>query len=402
MDIHRDEDTGMMHTHEISCLKPSPRIWQTLIVTLFLVVCVIQTPGAAENKTITCGVILPLSGHYEPMGTGLLQGIEIAAEETAKTGNTSGYQVILRIADDEGDPQKALSLFKEMQGAGIPVVIGSYTTTITLPMAKETLNSDTTLLISPRANGEELYGISPRFYQVNPPVRTLAEYVSDWLKYSSDRTTVIYVDDAYGRSVLEHIRTGLKRYSVQPAGSFPLREDTDYQDLAEKVVDSASDTVVIIIYDQRQIPVICNLSEAGFQGQVILTESSFMETLEKEIPGILSKFSLVTISSHANRVPGEHADQFVSSYGSRFGEDPSRTVAGYGYDSLMVVAEALRTMNCINETITADMIQKGLDESRYYGVTGPKDFDSRHAAGPAMDRWGFLNGTFELMTISLK
>ena len=61
-------------------------------------------------------------------GTVLLQGIELAADEINKSGEANGRKIDLRIADDQGDPQKALSHFKEMQADGIPVVIGSYST----------------------------------------------------------------------------------------------------------------------------------------------------------------------------------------------------------------------------------------------------------------------------------
>jgi len=134
---------------------------------------------------------------------------------------------------------------------------------------------------------------------------------------------------------------------------------------------------------------------------VILTESALMTTLEEEIPDELETFALFTISAYTNLVPGEHADWFVSSYQDRFGEDPSRTPAGYGYDSLMVIADAVRTIPCINGAVTPDMIQEGLSRSNYYGVTGPKVFDSHNAAGTAIDRWGFVNGRLELMGITL-
>jgi ABC-type branched-subunit amino acid transport system substrate-binding protein len=289
-----------------------------------------------------------------------------------------------------------------MQEEEIPVVIGSYTTAITLPMAKETLLSNKTILISPRANGEEIYGFSPRFYQINPPIHALSNFISEWVKYSSDRTAVIYVDDTYGRSLLNQIKSSLSNNSISLSGSFPVTsENTDYLAFSQNILDIAPDTIVISVYDNRQIPIISNLSEAGFRGQIILTESSLLDTLDEEIPDDIARFALFSISSYTNLVPGEESDQFVSTFQSTYGEDPSRTLAGYGYDSLMVIDNAIRLVKKGNETISTDLIQKGIENSRYYGVTGPKTFDSHNAAGAAMDRWGFQNGSFELMTISL-
>ena len=179
--------------------------WTIPLIFFLIILCIISTViipvSAAEDQSFTCGVILPLSGDLNASGTTLLRGIEMATDEINRDGGAVGYQIILRIGDDEGSPAKALSLFKEMQSEGIPVVIGSYTTSLTLPMAEETKQSEDTLLISPRANGEPLYGISPRFYQMNAPSHAVTQFVSDWLSYTAQRVAVIYIDDEYGRSV---------------------------------------------------------------------------------------------------------------------------------------------------------------------------------------------------------
>ena len=382
----------------------SDQLWYlnyVFLLGIILIVCIHTPVLAADSKTITCGVILPLSGDLNTSGNTLLQGIELASDEINMNGGASGYKINLRITDDRGDPQKALSLFKEMQSDGIPVVIGSYTTNITLPMAEETKNSQNTVLISPRANGEALYGISPRFYQVNAPVFSLAQFVSGWLGYTSDRVAIIYIDDEYGRSVMKNIKAGLDNSSIPISGTEPVTtEDRDYAILSRGILDGAPDAVVIIVYDSRQMPIIRNLSDAGFRGQVILTESGLIDTMEKEESDVLSKFSLFTISSSTNLVPGNHSEHFVSSYKERFGQDPTKSIAGYGYDSMMVIADAMRS-GSESTNISAGTIQEGLDASRYYGVTGPKVFDSHHAVGSTQDRWAFKEGKFKLTTISL-
>ena len=101
-------------------------------------------------------------------GKDLLKGIKLATDEINQNQSISGYLVNLSISDDGGDPEKALSLFEQMQSEKIPIIIGSYTTSLTLPMAEKTKNSDQTILISPQANGEDLYGISPQFFSDKP------------------------------------------------------------------------------------------------------------------------------------------------------------------------------------------------------------------------------------------
>jgi len=366
-----------------------------------VVFCLFVSQSAVAEENLTCGVILPLSGESGTTGTDLLHGIEIAAHELNERSHQTGLKVDLRVADDEGSPERALTLFREMQHDKIAVVIGSYSTTLTFPMAKETLNSDTTLLISPQANGEALNGISPLFFQVNSPVFPLARFVADWLVYTADRPAVIYTDDEYGRSMMNHL-TGLPASSSLSGRDFyPVPEgETDYAAFVKSVINGAPDAIVIIIYDSRQIPLIRNLSEAGYRGQVLLTESSYIQTLGQDETDALSRFPLCTISSYTNLVPGTHTDRFVSMYSEKYGTEPNMTLAGYGYDSLMIIADSLQRPGR-QGNITAEQIRKSLQSSRYYGVTGPKVFDSHNVPTGAIDRWAFSGGKFVLMTTSL-
>jgi branched-chain amino acid transport system substrate-binding protein len=373
------------------------------ILIILILFCTAQnTVCATGNQSFTCGVILPLSGDLNISGTYLLQGIQLAADEINMRGGMAGHQVHLCITDDQGDPEKALSLFQKMQTDGIPVVIGSYTTDTTLLMAEETKNTKDIMLISPRANGKDLYGISPRFYQVHAPFYAVAQFVSDWLSHTAVRVSIIYVDDEYGKSVKEEIRSNLEKRSVLITGIEPVSmEEMDYSVLVRRILDGAPDSMVIIVYDSVQIPIIRNLYESGFRGQIMLTESGFISSFKDTIPDLPSKFSLFTVTSNTNLVPGDHTNRFVSSYKERFGQNPEKTIAGYGYDSMMVIADAIR-LGYENGNISTRMILNGLNGTRYYGVTGPKVFDSHQAAIPALDHWIFKDGDFVLLTTTLR
>ncbi|WP_319578349.1 ABC transporter substrate-binding protein [uncultured Methanospirillum sp.] len=373
-----------------------------IIFWLFCTISIIHYPVlAAENSTITCGVILPLSGELGVLGTDILHGIELAADEINVRGGVDGYHIELRVVDDQGNPQISQSLFYDMHSDGVPVVIGSCTTLLTLPMAEETKKSSGTLLISPQANGEALYGISPWFFQVNAPVFYLAKFVSEWLSYTTDRVAVVYIDDEYGRSLLSYIRKELDNSSVSIISTEPVTdENPDHSTLALRILDAAPDTIVIIMYDEREISLIRSLADAGYRGQIIITESVLMDSYERSEADVISKFSLFTISAYSNLVPGDHTTRFISSYKKRFDTDPTKSVAGYGYDSLMLIAEAI-CRGTENGTITAQSIKDNLEDVRYFGVSGPKVFDSHHAVSTAMDRWVFKDGNFTLMSTSL-
>lgn len=392
-----EKDSGLGHPHSWNIQK-CHLIDPYLILILFLCLCCFHV-SAVGNQSVSCGVILPLTGEYSLQGNTILQGILLASEEINAEGGMNGHLIDLRIVDDAGDPDMARSYFREMQESNIPVVIGSFTTDLTAPMARE---SDTheTILISPTANGDELYGISPRFYQIYGPVSYAARSISDWLSYTADRVAFLYIDDEYGRSFYQNIKAGLDG-SIIISVAIPVgKEETEFLPLTDEIIDSAPDSVVIILYDHRLVSILENLTDSGYRGKIVLADSFLIDDLERNVSNILTKFFLFTISANSNLVPGIQTQQFISDYQEKFGENPTGTLAGYGYDSLMVTADAIR-LGSENGTIIPSAIQKGLQKTRYFGVTGPKVFDSHNSVSPALDRYVYMDGKFRLLTISL-
>ena len=369
-------------------------------ITLFLIFFLVFPQGtAADNQTITCGVILPLSGEMNLSGNSLLEGIELAADEINTAGGVDGHRIDLMIRDDTGDPDTALLHFKQMQEKGVPVVIGSFSTDLTLPMARESKTGEM-ILISPTANGEALYGISPRYYQVYGPCSYVGRSISDWLSYTADRVACIYVDDMYGRSLYTAIQSSLND-SITISGVVPVGvDDSDISGLTKKILDSGPDSIVLIIYDSRLVPIIQSLSDRGFRGKIVLADSSVINTLESEAADSLSKFFIFTIFANSNFVPGIQTERFIADYQKKFGEDPRGTLSGYGYDSLMVLADAIR-LGSENGPLSPASLEKGLQATRYFGVTGPKVFDSHNSVSPALDRWVFRDGRFRQIITSL-
>ena len=113
------------------------------------------------------------------------------------------------------------------------------------------------------------------------------------------------------------------------------------------------------------------------------------------------KFSLFTANAYTTLVPGQDAESFVTNYQEKFGKSPEGSVAGYGFDSLMVIREAMVHQKQ-NGNVTASGLMKGLEKIRYYGVTGPKIFDEKNAVSPAYDRYIYKNGSFEILSTSIR
>src|SRR3546814_5240649 len=55
---------------------------------------------------IVIGLIAPLTGPVAAYGTQVKNGVEVAIEEINKAGGINGEQVVLKVADDAGEPKQ--------------------------------------------------------------------------------------------------------------------------------------------------------------------------------------------------------------------------------------------------------------------------------------------------------
>src|SRR5437868_4974361 len=78
----------------------------------------------AQGGPFKIGLITPLSGPQEFIGSYVKNGAEIAVDQINKSGGIMGRQVALEIRDDKANPAAALAAARELLGAGINLHIG--------------------------------------------------------------------------------------------------------------------------------------------------------------------------------------------------------------------------------------------------------------------------------------
>jgi branched-chain amino acid transport system substrate-binding protein len=88
----------------------------------------------AQGSPLRIGLVPPLSGPQEFIGTYVKNGAEVAVEQINKAGGILGRQVALEIRDDKANPAAALAATRELLGAGINLHIGGISSAVVLAM----------------------------------------------------------------------------------------------------------------------------------------------------------------------------------------------------------------------------------------------------------------------------
>lgn len=91
--------------------------------------------GWAQSGPLRIGLITPLSGPQEFIGTYVKNGAEVAVDQINKAGGILGRQVALEIRDDKANPAAALAAARELLGMGVNLHIGGISSAVVLALA---------------------------------------------------------------------------------------------------------------------------------------------------------------------------------------------------------------------------------------------------------------------------
>ncbi|EFG9152978.1 ABC transporter substrate-binding protein, partial [Escherichia coli] len=88
---------------------------------------------SAAHADITIGLMAPLTGPVAAYGEQVKNGAETAVADINKAGGILGQQVVLKLADDAGDPKQGVSAANQLVADGIKFVVGPVTSGVAIP-----------------------------------------------------------------------------------------------------------------------------------------------------------------------------------------------------------------------------------------------------------------------------
>lgn len=112
--------TLLKTTAAAAAIAPMSRLW---------------IPGArAADNPITLGLVTPLSGAQEMIGSFVRHGAEIAVEKINADGGVNGRPLALEIRDSKANPAAATVAARELLGQGVNLQLGTISSAVALAM----------------------------------------------------------------------------------------------------------------------------------------------------------------------------------------------------------------------------------------------------------------------------
>lgn len=340
--------------------------------------CTILKTGSVPEDSIRIGALLPLTGDMTDYGEGFQQGIDMAAADINSAGGIRGVPVTIEYRDSTGEPETAISGFNSLADSGINVIIGDASSTDTLavaPLAEERK----VVLVSPGATSPELSEyknfvfrtISSDTYQGRGIAKVLTS-----LYPRAEKVSVVYVDNDYGKALAGSFIDAFSDGGGNIGQQIPFEEGRgDYDGICTELAEEQPDAVVLISYAEEAALIMNTAREAGMDDMVWIGSEALIDDELIAETGTYSEGMVATMQ--ANRVISE---QFTERYQELYNRSAVNWPVPYGYDTMMMVSEAIEARG-----YTSEGIVEGLKDIRYVGLCGAKSFDENGDIYPAYD-----------------
>ena len=340
-----------------------------ILVFLALLPVVLGCPG---EQVVKFGAVLPLTGEAAIYGLPVQRGVELAFEHLQSQQDLP-YPVELIQVDSESDPEKAKELLTQAYRDGALAVIGGVTTAEALQMVAVADEFDR-VLVSPSASTPQLSGISKNFYRVFPSDAregaTMGNFATQKLK--AEKVVILAKEDAYAKGIQQVFKTEFERYGgeVLDLIEFPSL-GSELSGLVERVMTLGPDAVYLAAYAADLAQMIKHLRDQGYKGTIFTTSAfaapEIIAQVGRPAEGVFLTQAVFDIDSEDPVIRN-----FIDGYRAKYNLEPD-LYAAHGYDSVMVLAEALKIGGR-----TSSELWKGIRSLRdFRGATGTVQFDER-------------------------
>jgi len=359
-----------------------------LVLMIFLLICILINLQACESgqRVIKIGNQVVLSGEYKSFGEDQLVSIELAASKLSpvRIGGFD-YEIEVITKDDEGNPEKAFLIAREMVDEGVAGVIGSTfdgTTKASVPVYEEY----SIPIISPSAQDPEISGMGNVFFRMVMNNKQKVENIADFIvnKINPQKLILINNQEEYSKGLVDYLKEVLSDYGIETPEPMSIKiNEEDVGIIADNLLIEGPDTIFFCASYNEVAALVSKAREIGL-GSKFITETLGMDDNIFVLADVQYLEGLIAVipepPSLANYSQDSKAVNFWYDFNNYLNQmdNPDVSIDGpgpyapYCYDSVFVIIEAMKKSNSI-------MPQDYIDELRtisYDGVVGHIEFDS--------------------------
>jgi branched-chain amino acid transport system substrate-binding protein len=336
--------------------------------------------GSASGP-IKIGLIAPLTGTYEQLGKGDLQGVTLAVDAVNAAGGIKGRKVQLVTKDDATQPSQAVTSLYGLSSANVVGFIGtldSSSASSIAPLAQRLKIP----MIAPTSNPVVVDPLKHYVFESVPLPKYQALVNMQYLRDTGIKSVAMAYDSASSSMtpMFKAAATYAKQYGIDVAATYDFQSSTtDFSAMLSKLRSVKAQA--LMVWGSGNAPVILTkqFAAAGLNKKMQLlmppTEatSSYVQPAGAAAEGVIMDANDAVLGDklpQSSPFARQVAD-FAKAYDTKYGGTPPQ-FATDGYAAAQVLFAAMKSA----KSITRDGIADALNNLSVLTVDGKYDFSS--------------------------
>jgi branched-chain amino acid transport system substrate-binding protein len=346
----------------------------------------VGTPAATADAThpIKIGISLSLSGDFSADGQAFQQGYQLWADTINKRGGLLGRQVVLDIVSDSSSPDQVQTNYQKLITVDkCDLVFGPYSSLLTKP-ASVVANRYGYAMVEGAGGAPSVFdrGLTNIFDVALPVINNLDSYADYILALPADKrpTTAAYAteDDPFTQPQIDKTKDRFEKAGIKTASYqvYPA-ETTDFNPIADKVIDSKAQIVVAGTFLPDVVAFIQRFKQQHYNPQSFIATSGpdNGDDFIKPIGGTDSAEGIMFANLWYPTATFPGNAEMVTAYLAQYGgtADAINGDVAEGFSVGQVVEQAVTKINSLDNTKLIDELHSG---ATYTTVEGPVKFDA--------------------------
>ncbi|MGA8048164.1 MAG: substrate-binding domain-containing protein [Dermatophilaceae bacterium] len=200
----------------------------------------------AEATELTVGMLTSLTGPLGAYGEAYQAGFEAGWDYvTEGDGELDGFDVTFEWVDDQGNPDTAVSQFKDLVGQDVSIIAGSASSGIAAQLAEQAAQNQVLYISGPAAT-DALTGVNEYTFrsgrQTYQDVATAGTFLDD---IAGKSVLVFAQDNAFGQGNVAGVEAVLGGAGAEVSSVLVAEDATEFTPFATQIVDAAPDLVFV-------------------------------------------------------------------------------------------------------------------------------------------------------------
>jgi branched-chain amino acid transport system substrate-binding protein len=340
--------------------------------------------GPAMAQDVTIGLAGPMTGGQATFGRQMKNGAEQAVADINAAGGVLGHKLRLELGDDACDPKQARSVAEKLGGMRVPVAIGHYCSSSSIPASDAYLDGGV-LQITP-ASTNPLFTDRGMWNTFRTCGRDDQQggFAAGYLARNFKGKNIAIINDktTYGKGLADQVKKALNAAGVKEKLNESFNQgDKDFTALVSKLKLNAIDIVYDGGYHQEAGLIVRQMRDQGLK-TILMSGDALADHEFSSITGPAGEGVLFTFGPDPRKRPTAAA--IVKEFKDK-GIDPEGYVL-YTYAAIQVWAEAAKKAGTTDPQKVAAAMHGGPWET----VLGPLSFDKKGditSVGWAVYRW---------------